>query len=97
MDDVRGLLLGMPHGTTPAAVTTNKNVIVSSFKSSGDIIKHWIIPVIPVMPSCVGYSHPYQVVKTCNAVKPVFSDHIKQDIFWLFRQVVANCCMKAHA
>ena len=25
MDDVRGLFLGMPHGTTPAAVTTNKN------------------------------------------------------------------------
>ena len=23
MDDVRGLFLGMPHGTTPAAVTTN--------------------------------------------------------------------------
>ena len=27
-------------------------------------------------------------------VKPVLSDHIKQDIFWLFRQVVAYCCMK---
>ena len=26
MDDVRGLFLGMPHGTTPAAVTTNKNI-----------------------------------------------------------------------
>ena len=37
MDDVRGLFLGMPHGTTPAAVTTNKNIIMSSFKSSGDI------------------------------------------------------------
>ena len=37
MDDVRGLLLGMPHGTTPAAVTPNKNIIMSSFKSSGDI------------------------------------------------------------
>ena len=24
MDDIRGLFLGMPHGTTPAAVTTNK-------------------------------------------------------------------------
>ena len=32
MDDVRGLFLGMPHGTTPAAVTTNKNIIMSSFK-----------------------------------------------------------------
>ena len=32
MDDVRGHFLGMPHGTTPAAVTTNKNIIMSSFK-----------------------------------------------------------------
>ena len=32
MDYVRGLFLGMPHGTTPAAVTTNKNIIMSSFK-----------------------------------------------------------------
>ena len=39
MDDVRGLFLGMPHGTTPAAVTTNKNIIMSSFKSSRDIQK----------------------------------------------------------
>ena len=39
MDDVRGLFLGMPHGTTPAAVTTNKNIIMCSFKSSGDIQK----------------------------------------------------------
>ena len=27
MNDVRGLFLWMPHGTTPAAVTTNKNII----------------------------------------------------------------------
>ena len=39
MDDVRGLFLRMPHGTTPAAVTTNKNIIISSFKSSGNIQK----------------------------------------------------------
>ena len=39
MDDVRGLFLGMPHGTTPAAVTKNKNIIMSSFKSSGNIQK----------------------------------------------------------
>ena len=39
MDDERGLFLGMPHGTTPAAVTTNKNIIMSSFKSSRDIQK----------------------------------------------------------
>ena len=38
MDDVRGLFLGMPHGTTPAAVTTNKKYI-RSFKSSRDIQK----------------------------------------------------------
>ena len=30
-----------------------------------------------------------------HTVKPVLSNHIKQDIyFWLFRQVVAYCCMK---
>ena len=39
MDDVRGFFLGMPHGTTPAAETTNKNTIMSSFKSSRDIQK----------------------------------------------------------
>ena len=39
MDDVRSIILGMPHGTTPAAVTTNKNIIMSSFKSSRDIQK----------------------------------------------------------
>ena len=35
----RGLFLGMPQGTTPAAVTKNKNIIMCSFKSSGDIQK----------------------------------------------------------
>ena len=39
MDDVRGLFLGKPHGTTPAAVTTNQNIIMSSCKSSRDIEK----------------------------------------------------------
>ena len=39
MDDVRGLFLRMPHGTTPAAVTTNKIIIYSSFKSNGNIQK----------------------------------------------------------
>ena len=39
MDDVRGLFLRMPHGTTPAAVPTNKNIIMSFFKSSRDIQK----------------------------------------------------------
>ena len=33
MGDVRGLFLGIPHGTTPAAVTTNKNIIMRSFKA----------------------------------------------------------------
>ena len=28
MEDVRGLFLGVPHGTTPTAVTTNKNMIM---------------------------------------------------------------------
>ena len=39
MDDERGLFLGMPHGTTPAAVTANKNIIMSSLKSSRYIQK----------------------------------------------------------
>ena len=39
MDDVRDLFLGMAHCTTPAAVPTNKNIIMCSFKSSGDIQK----------------------------------------------------------
>ena len=39
MDDVRGRLLGLPHGTTPAAVTTNKNIKMSSLKSSENIQK----------------------------------------------------------
>ena len=33
MDDVRGLFLGMPHGTTPAAVNTNKNIIINSLRA----------------------------------------------------------------
>ena len=39
MDDVRDRLLGLPHGTTPAAVITNKNIKMSSFKSSENIQK----------------------------------------------------------
>ena len=39
MVDVRGLFLGLPHGTIPAAVTTNKNIKMSSFKSSENIQK----------------------------------------------------------
>ena len=39
MDDVRGRFLGLPHGTTPAAVTTNKNIQMSSFESSENIQK----------------------------------------------------------
>ena len=34
-----GPLLGLPHGTTPAAVTTNKNIKMSFFKSSENIQK----------------------------------------------------------
>ena len=51
MDDVRGLFLRMQHGTTPAAVTTNKNIIISSFQSSGNIQKKEGGP-----DSCFGYS-----------------------------------------
>ena len=32
--------------------------------------------------------------RNANTVKPVLRDHVKQDTFWLFRQVVAYCCMK---
>ena len=39
MDDVRCRFLGLPHGTTPAAVTTNKNIKMISFKSSENIQK----------------------------------------------------------
>ena len=39
MDDVRGRSLGLPHGTTPAAVTTNKNIKMRSLKSSKNIQK----------------------------------------------------------
>ena len=31
--------LGMPHGTMPAAVETNKTIIMSSFKSSRNMQK----------------------------------------------------------
>ena len=34
-----GSLLGLPHGTMPAAVTTNKKIKMSSFKSSKNIKK----------------------------------------------------------
>ena len=51
MDDVRGRFLGLPPSTTPAAVTTNKTIKMSSFKSSENIQKkedgsgrsNWII------------------------------------------------------
>ena len=39
MDDVQGRFLGLSHGTTPAAVTTNKNIKMSYFKSGGNIQK----------------------------------------------------------
>ena len=39
MDDVQGFVLGLPHCTTPAAMTTNKNIKMSSFKSSENIQK----------------------------------------------------------
>ena len=39
MGGVRGRFLGLPHCTTPAAVTANKNIKMSSFKSSASIQK----------------------------------------------------------
>ena len=42
MDDVRGRFLLLPHGTTPAAVTTNKNIKMSSFKNSENIKKEGV-------------------------------------------------------
>ena len=39
MDDARGGFLVMSHGTTPAAVTTSKNIKISTFKSSENIQK----------------------------------------------------------
>ena len=37
MDDVWDRFLGLPHGTTPTAVTTNENIKMSSFRSSETI------------------------------------------------------------
>ena len=39
-----GPLLGLPHGTTPFAVTTNKHIKMSSFKSSENIQKAKGVP-----------------------------------------------------
>ena len=39
MVDVRGDVLRPPHGTTPAAVKTNKDKKMSSFKSNENIHK----------------------------------------------------------
>ena len=39
MDDVRGDFLWPPHGTKPAAVISNKNLKLGSFKSSEHINK----------------------------------------------------------
>ena len=39
MDDVRGRFLGLPHGTTPASVTANKNIKIISLNSSENIQK----------------------------------------------------------
>ena len=40
MVDVRGDVLRPPHGTTPAAVKTNKRSKMSSFKSNENINKN---------------------------------------------------------
>ena len=44
MDDVRAAFLLLPHGATPAAVTTNKNTEMSYFKSSENIQKKEVEP-----------------------------------------------------
>ena len=44
MHDVQCRFLGLPHGTTPAAVTTNKKIKMSSFKSSENIQKKEGVP-----------------------------------------------------
>ena len=44
MGDVRGRFLGLPHGTTPAAVTKNKNIKMSYFKSIENIQKNEVGP-----------------------------------------------------
>ena len=64
MDDVRGRFLGLPHGTTPAAVTTNKIIKMSSFKSSEKTGKN---------------SHGIQIAKLCleYEYKPIFSDFFR--------------------
>ena len=51
MDDVRGCFFGLPHGTTPAAVTTNKNIKMSSFKSSENRLSLKSIYVYECRPS----------------------------------------------
>ena len=51
MDDVWGPLLGLPHGTTPAAVTTNKNIkmsLVSEQKDLGIIIDNKLTFIPPI-------------------------------------------------
>ena len=44
MVDERHGFLGLPYGTTPAAVTTNKNIKMSSFKSSENFQKKEGVP-----------------------------------------------------
>ena len=39
-----GVVLGLPHGTTPAAVTTIKNIKMSSLKGSENIQKKEGVP-----------------------------------------------------
>ena len=42
----------------------------------------------------LGTTDSYLHVQLNSTVKPVFSDHIKQELFWRFRQMFAYCCMK---
>ena len=48
---------------------------------------HYHLPKSLLLHNCMFF-------KNSSTVTPVFNDHIKQDTFWLFRQVVAYCCVR---
>ena len=58
MGDVYTVLpLGPPHDKTPATVTTNKNIKVSSFKSRENIQKKEVGPYRPVSKFRINFDH----------------------------------------
>ena len=40
------------------------------------------------------YKGEIYIFRFLSTVKPLLSDHIKKEYFWIFRLVVAYCCMK---